>query len=245
MINILIVEDDKIQRKNFVSMVKELGDKYNVFEAGNTEDALTISSTKDINLFFIDINLGSSLGTDLAYRIRELQNYKLTWIVFITAFETYMIEAFKKIHCYDYIIKPYEKEKVKAMTITLTERLNYLNTSNHEERAYAIFDLKGIQIKIFKDEIIFIEVFVRTCTIHTKTRKYDIDKLPLKKMLIKVQDSSIIQSHRSYIINIYHIKSIYKDTGSWKVEFDGCNEVAYIGDKFKEYVSKLFENATI
>ncbi|MBC8059815.1 MAG: response regulator [Clostridiaceae bacterium] len=245
MINILIVEDDEIQRKNFINMIKELGNNYNIFEAENNESALVIAKTNDINLFFIDIKIGSSLGIDLGYRIREVENYKLTWIVFIAAFATYMIEAFKQIHCYDYIIKPYEKEKVKAMTRILTERLNSLNTSNYKERAYVIFDLKEIQIKIFKDEIIFVEIFIRTCIIHTKGRKYYIEKLSLKKLLIKIQNSTIIQSHRSYIINIKYIKYIYKDAGSWRVEFDGYNEVSYIGDKFKRYVSNLWNNINL
>jgi len=71
MINVLIVEDDKTQRETFISMVKELGNNYNIIGAEDAESALIILAASNINLFFIDINLGNSLGIDLAYKIRE------------------------------------------------------------------------------------------------------------------------------------------------------------------------------
>jgi len=71
MINVLIVEDDKTQRETFISMVKELGNNYNIIGAEDAESALIILAASNINLFFIDINLGTSLGIDLAYKIRE------------------------------------------------------------------------------------------------------------------------------------------------------------------------------
>jgi len=245
MINILIVEDDKIQRENLSKMISSISNIYNVLQAATTETALKISEKNDIRLFYIDINLGNSFGTDLAYKIRENEKYKLTWIVFITAFKTYMIEAFKEIHCYDYIIKPYNIEKVKKMTVMLAENMSSSNYSSTKEKLYLIIDVKGVKIKIFEEEIIFIEVFLRTCVIHTKLRKYSINKVPLKNLLEKIKDRNIIQSHRSYITNINYIKAIHRSEGSWKIDFNGYSEKAYIGNKYKKPVLQFFNSIEV
>lgn len=203
--NILIVEDDIKQRTNLKKILNELDNSLNIYEAESEEEALEISNTVDINVFYVDISLKDSSGIDFAKNLRKINKYEFTWIVFLTTHVQYMIEAFKQIHCYDYIIKPYEKEDIIELTKKLVLGIQN-NTTAKIERKFVIFDLKnGVSIKLYVDEILFIEVNMRTCYIHTKDGKYEAIGLSVKKILDLTNCYYIVQSFRSFIVNTNHI----------------------------------------
>jgi len=104
MYNILILEDDCIQLKTLSDIVRQTGHIYQVYEASNTTEALKIAKQERIDLFYLDINLKNESGLKFAQEIRRIERYRLTWIIFVTIYKEYMLSAFKKIHCYDYIV---------------------------------------------------------------------------------------------------------------------------------------------
>jgi Response regulator of the LytR/AlgR family len=242
MVNILILEDEKIQRKNLAKMLEELGANYKVFEAESTPQALNIAQMNDINLFYIDINLGNSSGLDFALEIRKREKYKFTWMVFITTDINYMIRAFKETHCYDYLLKPYSKNKVHEITHSLTESLQTKNNVFKEEREFIVVDMKGISIKIFVDEIIFVAVYLRTSCIYTKKKVYEINNLPLKKVIDMVKNKSFMQSHRSFFINLTYVQEIDKTQDTWTIHFNNTEETAFVGEKFKKDIQTAFKS---
>lgn len=92
-----------------------------IYESDNYAESLTISKDLNIDLFFIDIELKESSGLEFALEIRKMDKYKLSWMVFTTSHINYMIKAFKEVHCYDYILKPYEPGKITELTKTILE----------------------------------------------------------------------------------------------------------------------------
>ena len=68
--NILLVEDEKIQRQALASIIKENFIDVRIYEAGSIDEAIKLINEKDINLFFIDINLNNS--SDIAATIPTL-----------------------------------------------------------------------------------------------------------------------------------------------------------------------------
>lgn len=247
MINMLLVEDSKVQRENLISIISEINTKLKVYEADNKEDALEIAKSKPIDFFFVDINLKESSGLDFGLEVRKIPKYKLSWIIFISSYGNYMFEAFKEIHCYDYIIKPYDVEKVKEITkllINNSYKNNSINANNNTNRRFVIFKEGGISFKIYVDEIIFLEINIRTCTIYTKVGKYKLSRLPLKEALKAINDPYIIKSHKSYSVNTKYIRSIEKySLTSWNIYFDNYKEIACMGSKYKDKILSLFEKS--
>ncbi|MBC2581411.1 LytTR family DNA-binding domain-containing protein [Clostridium sp. DJ247] len=239
MMNILIVEDDEYQRRNLVKMIEDIDCTYNILEAANLKEARKLLKNNNIDLFYLDISLGTESGLDLASEIRKNPRYKFTWIIFITTHKKYMLEAFKEIHCYDYIIKPYDKEKVKEVTIALTEN-SISKIEDNSKRKSVIFDVEDLLIKLYTSEIIFVEVYIRTCYVHTKLGKYTVKNLSLKKLTKMINDEAFIQSHRAYIVNKQYIREIRKGTRSWEISFKGYDETALLGTRFKKAVLNNF-----
>lgn len=234
---ILLVEDDINQRQNLKKMLEEIDCNLKIYEAQDKDEALEILNNETIELFFIDISLKNSSGLDLALEIRKIPKYEFSWIVFLTTHVQYMIKAFKEIHCYDYILKPYEKDEVIKLTkklISGTHRNNILIN----ERKYVVFEVnKGISTRIYVDEIIFIEVSIRTCIIHTKQGKYEMKKLSLKKALELIDCDDIIQCHKSFAVNINYIKRVESISGRISnIHLDNYGEKALLGYMFKNIV---------
>jgi DNA-binding LytR/AlgR family response regulator len=241
-VNILIVEDERQQRKNLMKMIYQVDNNIKIYEAESKEEAMKISKEIDIGFFYVDISLKDSSGLDLALELRNIKKYKLSWIVFITTHINYMISAFKEVHCYDYIIKPYNKDEVIGMTKLLISGSHTLNFSKSKDK-HIVFELqKGISMKINVDEIIFIEVNFRIMTLCTKRGNYKIKKLTLSKALEIINSNNIVQSHKSFAINIDYINNIEKISNKlWQVGFENCEEKALLSYNFKDDVMEKFK----
>ena len=131
MYSIILVEDDSMQRDILRKMILSTYEFVNIYEADSEVTALDIIKNNDINMFLIDISLKESSGLDLAMKIRNIAKYEFRQIIFLTTHMEYITQAFKQTHCYDYIIKPYNKEEVQAMLnkLILYEN-NHLNNKN-------------------------------------------------------------------------------------------------------------------
>ena len=217
MINILIAEDDSIQRKNLIKMIYEADKTLKIYEAESKEEALKILQEVYIDFFYIDISLKNSSGLDLALELRKIEKYKFNWIIFTTTHIQYMIKAFKEVHCYDYILKPYDKDEVIKMTKLLTSNRRAYNPSRKKEK-YVVFDLQNnISIKLNIDEIIFMEVDLRRIILHTKKDKYRAKRLSLVKALEMIDCDYILQSHKSFAVNINFINKIEAVSSKLKI----------------------------
>lgn len=78
MINVLILEDCKIQRKNLIRILLNTNLDLKIYESDNYIDSLTTSKNINMDLFFIDIELKDSSGLEFALQIRKMNKYKLS-----------------------------------------------------------------------------------------------------------------------------------------------------------------------
>lgn len=239
MINILLLEDCKIQRKNLVHILLQTGLDLKIYESDNEVESLEICQNVSIDLFFIDIGLNESSGLDFALKIRDIKKYKLSWIIFTTTHINYMIQAFKDVHCYDYILKPYDPEKIINLTKTIIEN-TYNKDCNHNNEKSVVFNSKGVDIIISTFDIIFLEVNIKNCIIHTKVGRFEISRLALKKALEIIDEPFIIKCHRSFAININSVIKIEKYSAtSWNVYFKDYEFSAIIGLRYRKVINNL------
>ena len=241
MFNILIVEDNIYQRESLVAIIKELGEDYKTFEADCEKDALKIADVNRIDLFYVDIGLRNSSGLEFSKKIRNDSRYEITWIVFITTHLEYMTEAFKKVHSYDFITKPYLKSEIKEITLKLlkNERKNY---SINTERKFVVLKSDGIDMKIFNDEIFYIEICFRTTTIHTKRSEIEVNNIPLSKMKKMFEATNIKQFHRSFLINLDNILKVNKTKSVCDVYFKDYEKTAQVSRSYRKEFENAFKN---
>lgn len=234
MIYVLVLEDQPVQRRRLVEILERLDKGFCVLETDSIERGLEISKNYPINLFFIDIELKDGSGLTFAEEIRKNPRYEFAWIIFITSYYEHMLRAFKRIHCYDYIIKPYEDEEIEK----LTQKLLRSPQSNMMQEAFLTFEIKGVFMRFHIKDIYFIEAMGKHCMIHAVHGRYLIKRMPLRNVLNMDSSGGLIQVHRSYIINPLRIKMVDCRFGSWMIHFEGYDKTAMVGFTFQNKMRK-------
>ncbi len=109
---ILVVDDEADIRRAFRRNLE--GPELQVVEAGDGTEAIRVIAQEQPDLVCMDIRMGGTNGLQTLRKLREL-NPKLL-IIMMTAYGTTQtaIEAMK-LGAYDYILKPFEVPKLKAL----------------------------------------------------------------------------------------------------------------------------------
>ncbi|MGV8149888.1 MAG: LytR/AlgR family response regulator transcription factor, partial [Alkaliphilus sp.] len=186
-----------------------------------------------INLFFLDIDLKKRTGIKLAQTLRDYEEYALTWIVFVSASSQDMLKAFKEVNCYDFIIKPSEKNKIQNIAVKL---LGYKDTKLANKTYYSFDTADNEKAKIKKEDIYFIATENRKCIMHTKMGQYVTQKKSLYTIINEVEMENLIQSHKSFAVNVCKIEKIEKSFLYSEIVFKGYEERALLGRKFKREI---------
>lgn len=234
MANVLIVEDEPLIAKGLATIINSINEEIRINITGYAEKALEYAKDMDYNMFLLDIQLKDSSGFDLAKEIRDIDKYKLTPIVFITAIPTRELMAFKEIHYYDYIVKPFKDEEVEHILKTL---INY--GIEMEEDTYIKIKQKEYSYLINEDEIIYIESRNKKLFIVTINEKISLSTYTLKQLMDKLGEN-FVQCHRGYIINMNYIEKIHKTEND--IYLKGVEIPIPIGRKYKDYIrGKIYE----
>lgn len=254
MYSIILVEDDYMQREILKKMILSTYEYVKIYEADSESSALEIIEENDINMFLIDISLKESSGLDLAMNIRNIAKYEFSQLIFLTTHMDYMLQAFKQIHCYDYILKPYNQEDVQAMlnklilyeNSILSQRSDNFTEDEVHNKEIVITLKNGIYVGIKIDDIFFIEVKGKNCEINTINGIYIPSNMSLKKLLKLIDCEYIIQSHRAFAINTNYILEMEKlDLKLSKVYFSNYSKTALLGYKFKDNIISEFKKGKV
>lgn len=242
MYNILIIEDDKIQRNGLKSMLQQTSSDYNIFTASTAKEGYDICMSKPIDLFILDVVLSDISGLELACNIRRVKKYEFVWIIFITDYTQYIVSAFQKAKCYEYILKPYKKECVVETVAKLLAH-KVIQVDNPKDQ-YLVFKKQGVVFKIYINDIMYIDVFNKVCKIYTRNQTYEIKRVALKDIMKRLPEASFVQCHRSFLVNVGYIDKCKKSEAGWELTL--CDNLYKIplGDLYKEKVFSLLTNRT-
>ena len=238
---VLVVEDDSWQRSNIKKVIEEVHEGVYVYTAGTYLEAMAIAKDELMDLFIFDIDLNDDInGFELAKIIRKEKRYTLTWMVFLTIDTSFELEAYKTVHCYEYIQKPYKKEKIKALVKRLL--VPYSESATEIYQPFITIETVQSTLKIFIDDIIFIEARGRGVEINTVKGEYISGYTSLKKIgLLLEQHSQFVKTHRSYIVNMKYVKSIRRlSSRQSDIAFIKGNRHVLLSDKNRKTVEEKF-----
>ena len=106
----VIVDDENLARKGLAMRLESFRNVEVVQEACNAHEALDAITAHEPDLVFLDIQMPGMSGLEL---LGEIQADLMPMIIFVTAFDTFAVEAFK-VHAIDYLLKPIEVERLAA-----------------------------------------------------------------------------------------------------------------------------------
>ena len=180
------------------------------------------------DIVFLDIKLSKMSGIELSNIIRE-KNRNID-IVFVTGFFKYALHGYR-VRALQYLLKPIKENDLYYCLNSTLDRI-----SNEDEKNSFILETPKKIIKLDYNEIYYFIMFSPYIDIHTMSEKVTVRKniSDIEKMLPK---EYFIRCHRSYIVNVKHIKSIKKDN----VLLKNGVEIPISRGKYKE-VNDIFIN---
>ena len=234
--NILIIEDCVVQGQALKGFIEKEYLDIRVYSATTFKMASEIYRTRKIDLFFIDINLGIDSGLNIAHDIRKIKEYIMTGIIFVTTEMVHIIDAFKNIHCYDFLIKPYKYVDIKQIIDIFFELKSedIINSST-------VFNVgSNLSVRINNKDIIFIEYKNRKIYIYTIDDVIELSGESLKKINEKIGVEYIAQTHKSYLVNIKKIIEIEKVYNKlWEIRFKDIEEKAQLSYLYRDELLNL------
>ncbi len=237
MARILVLEDETQSRKALEKMLRKLAAEITVDAAADLAEArLLLGGTVSFDLFFLDVNLkpgnsGDVSGIRFAEEIRSIRKYEFTPLVMITSVAGLEMEAYRRLHCYQYVVKPYMQSEVEEI---VRKVLFHLHT---EKRPFIMVKKNGINYKIFCDEIVFCRAIPRGVCLCLKNEQMEIPYLSIHKLLEKLPQDMFFQCHRTFVVNRNAVK--YYDMVNQVIQVEGSSEWIDIGVTFKPEVRRI------
>ncbi len=237
--NILILEDNDMQRQALAALTKKIVPAARIFQAADISNAYTAALNNHINLFLLDVILNTDSPNDssgylFAKKIRNFDEYTLTPIVFTTTINGLMLQAFRSIHCYDYLVKPIREIQLKEI---LYDTL--IKGSHQEVRDQKVtLRSKGIIYSILLHDILYVETKLRKLYIHTIKEALEFPYMSLSSVLELLDDSRFIQCHRAIIVNKDYIETF--NIANRTIKLRGINNTLDIGTQYQALLKKEF-----
>jgi two-component system LytT family response regulator len=107
--DVIIVDDELAGRRTLREYCEAEGDLRVVGEYGDGATALAAIRAQPPQILFLDIQMDPPNGIELA---RSLEPSQLPSLVFVTAYDTYAVEAFE-VCAVDYLLKPFDQGRFR------------------------------------------------------------------------------------------------------------------------------------
>ncbi|MCR1960575.1 hypothetical protein CWE04_01130 [Thomasclavelia cocleata] len=144
MYKILVVEDEEIERKALVSLLKEhFAESLVVYNASNGMEALEILKDEDVQIIVSDINLPGINGLETIEFAKKMNKDIISLVLTSYSYFEYAKEAIK-LGVEDFILKPVSIEK---MCNTIYQIINKIDSRNSEKNQATQLVLKMEEIK--------------------------------------------------------------------------------------------------
>lgn len=237
----LIIEDDLSQRKLIKKLIRETSVHTKIYDVDNVLSAYKALLENVIDLFIVDIVLdtgkkGDISGVKLVNIIRSMPQYRFTPVIFVTSLEDPKMFAYRKLHCFSYLEKPFSYGEAKEI---FKSALGY--TSPRMENEVLCLRKDGVLYPFKIDQIAYIESVNRCLTIHKRNGESEqMPYMTCKRVLEEANNASLFQCMRGVIVNRDCIKAV--DRTNCVLELKGSKKHLDIGATYARQVLSDLED---
>lgn len=204
----VVVDDERLARKELISMLKEYHEIEIIGECTNGNEAVKFINEYHPDLIFLDIEMPEKSGFDVLEEIDKKAN-----VVFVTAYGDHASKAFE-VNAADYLVKPVDPERLKESIYRIVEESKVTSRElDFKERGTLkmgdqVFIKDGEKcwfinvedIRLFESEGNYIRVY------------FDRFKPLILKSLNSLEDrldsTLFFRANRKYIVNLNEIEHI-------------------------------------
>ncbi len=200
------------------------------------------------DVVFLDIQMPGKTGLDLLTEL-SVRDFE---VIFVTAHNEYMLQALQY-SAADYLLKPVDEDRLLEAVQRVESRLksgrkeerteallhNLGQTGKPTEMRLCLPTLKGFII-LKLDDIIYCRAERSYTMFHLEGNKTVIVSKPLLDYDNLLRDTFFLRVHKSYLINIHHVKEYQRGEGGVVIMSDGT-EIEVSRRKKELFLQKIKE----
>jgi DNA-binding LytR/AlgR family response regulator len=205
-IHCIIIDDEPLARKGLKEYINDVEFLELHGEFDTPLKATKLLGEGNIQLIFLDIQMPKITGLEF---LKTLQHAPP--VIFTTAYPQYALDGFE-LNAVDYLVKPVSFERFLKAAMKVKEyyevRLKNASEGTREEKTDFFFiKADNKLVKVFFEEILFVEALQNYVAIHTKTKKL-ITYLTFKSIEDYLPADQFIRTHKSFIASASKIDNI-------------------------------------
>jgi two-component system, LytTR family, response regulator LytT len=223
-INTVIVDDERPAREELIYLLKSFPEVNVVALGKNGLEALALIKEHDPDLVFLDVQMPGLDGFGVIKKLVE-RKLRMPQIVFATAYDHYAVQAFE-VNAVDYLLKPFDKtrvakaiERAKKMVDAHTSPVQRLETLVNQlgaevpKRGAAqpvklLVKSQSRMMLIDADDMIYASIQDGAITIFSRDTEGVSNYRTVDELMEMLDPGVFWRPHRSYLININHIKEV-------------------------------------
>ncbi len=224
-INTLIVDDEKPAREELAFLLKAFPDIHVIAQGKNGLEAVSLIKEHSPDLVFLDVQMPGLDGFGVLQRLVE-RKIEVPHVVFATAFDHYAVQAFD-VNAVDYVLKPFDKARI-AKAIQRARREIESDTSPTDRLEQLVSRLGAVQIGAGKPSATAPSISDGLISIISRDMEGTSNYRTLDELEDALASDSFWRAHRSYLVNIHHIKEVvpwFKSTYMLKMNDKNKTEV--------------------
>ncbi|MGZ8538553.1 MAG: LytR/AlgR family response regulator transcription factor [Flavisolibacter sp.] len=200
------------------------------------------------DVVFLDIQMPGKSGLDL---LTELPGKEFE-VIFVTAHNEYMLQAFQY-SAADYLLKPVDEDRLIDAVKRVEKKLNEGKNDDRDgallhniskagipaEMRLCLPTIKGF-IVLKLEEIIYCEAERSYTIFHLENGKTVMVSKPLIDYDEMLKDTSFLRIHKSFLINLYHVKEYQRGEGGLVILSDNA-QIEVSRRKKEQFLMKIRE----
>jgi two-component system, LytTR family, response regulator LytT len=220
-INTIIVDDEKPARDELAFLLKGFPEVQVVGQGKNGVEAVALIKEHAPDLVFLDVKMPGLDGFGVLKKLVE-RKVKLPHVVFATAFDDYAVQAFE-VNAVDYVLKPFDKGRI-AKAIQRARKQIETQSSAADRLEQLMSQLSAAKLAaqptkllvksqqrlllVDSEDIIFASIEDGLITVMGREVEGTSNYRTLEELHATLDPDSFWRPHRSYLVNIHHIKEV-------------------------------------
>jgi two-component system LytT family response regulator/two-component system response regulator LytT len=232
----LIIDDEPLSRQELLYLLQSVEGIEVVAQGSNGIEAVELVRTHKPDVVFLDVQMPGLDGFAVLKKLLD-KRVGLPQVVFATAFDQYAVRAFE-VNAVDYLLKPFDRkrvlktlEKVKDRIASqaghtiqagheadapttdarLEELLRLVETRTQPARQHTnkvIVRAQGRLLLVDQKEICFVSIEGGAISVVTRGVEGQSNCRTLEELMEQLDTDAFWRAHRSYIVNIQHIREV-------------------------------------
>jgi two-component system, LytTR family, response regulator len=212
----------------------------------NAHDALQKLEEVNPEVIFLDVRMPGKSGLEMLTEI-NVKNFE---VIFVTAHNEYMLQALQ-FSAVDYLMKPVDEDRLVEAVARVKRRLrlervpgqtetlihNIDKAGSPSEMRLCLPTQKGFTI-VKLEEIVYCEANRSYTVFHFTNNKPVIISKPLFDYDRLLTETSFLRVHKSFLINLMHVKEYVRGEGGTIIMSDGA-EIEVSRRKKEQFLGRV------